>query len=77
MEVDLPRFRTLEPQVYEVTQGPPLAKGQGFLVAMATGFPLDGDGERSLPEEGLMASRHLSQVIHHHKHLYHSLVWVE
>lgn len=65
------------PQVNEVAQGPSVAKGKGFLVDMAVGFPLDGDGEGPLPEECLMARWHLSQVIHYHKHLHHSLVWVE
>lgn len=75
MEVDLPRLRTLEPQVNEVAQGASLAEGlpAGLIVCVTA----DGNGEGPLAQEGLVSSWHGSQVVRHNKHLHHCLVGIE
>lgn len=56
MEVDLPRLRTLEPQMNEVAQSASLAKGlpAGLIVCVTA----DGHREGSLAQEGLVSSWH-------------------
>lgn len=56
MEVDLPRLRTLEPQMNEVAQGASLTKG--LLAGLIVCVTADGNREGPLAQEGLVSSWH-------------------
>lgn len=58
MEVDLPRFGALEPQMNEVAQGATLAQGQGLPAGLIIWIPTNWNRKCPLAEKSLMSCWH-------------------